>query len=377
MIRKLHVSQFRGYSDFRMERLGSINLLVGGNNSGKTSLLEAIELLLAHGDPRSLWNALSRRGERVWDDEDRRGAAELDICRLFHNYDLQIGSSLEIRASDDFDEQLLRATLLEKLVETPEQDWRQAQLPTFPQEPPFGGTALSLQWKGGSNEEEETLLPLTDRGGLSFDGIRRRPPRREDQRQPVSFVTTSSLSSEEVVLLLSRYVLNPEEEVLLKALRIIEKDIERIAPVAGTQSLPGYGGQNSTRGGVVIKCRNVKTRLPIGTMGDGIWRLLSLALSLIRAEHGVLLVDEIDTGLHYTVMEDMWRLVYLTARRLGVQIFATTHSSDCWKALAAICRDPNIGADATIQHIERGKSQSTSFAGREIIIAAERGFEVR
>ena len=55
-------------------------------------------------------------------------------------------------------------------------------------------------------------------------------------------------------------------------------------------------------------------------------RLLALSLSLIRTEQGILLVDEIDTGLHWTVMEEMWRLVVETARRSSVQVFATTHS---------------------------------------------------
>ncbi|HHC24806.1 MAG TPA: ATP-binding protein [Desulfobacterales bacterium] len=44
----------------------------------------------------------------------------------------------------------------------------------------------------------------------------------------------------------------------------------------------------------------------------------------------MLLIDEIDTGLHFTVMENMWRLITQTAKRLDVQVFATTHNSDCW-----------------------------------------------
>ena len=58
-----------------------------------------------------------------------------------------------------------------------------------------------------------------------------------------------------------------------------------------------------------------------------------MAIALISAKGGVLLIDEIDTGLHYTVMADMWKLIAQTAAELDVQVFATTHSSDCVTAL--------------------------------------------
>lgn len=355
-----------------MRGLSRINLLVGGNNSGKTSLLEAIELLLAQGDPRSIWNGLNKRGERISDEEERRSAAEFDVCRLFYNYYLRVGSGFEIASADEQDRrQSLRATL----VAVKDQPIDESQLSMFPEDVLLGGTALALDYNTTPQERsEETILPLTERGGLAWETLRRRPSKFEDQRVPVSFVSTSSLSTEEVTYLLGRYVLNPEEEFITEALRIIEKDIERIAPVSSSSLNPNF---SSSKGGVVIKLRNIKSRLPIGTMGDGIWRLLSLALSLAKSKGGILLIDEIDTGLHYTVMESMWRLVFVTAQRWGIQIFATTHSSDCWRSLASICRDPKFGMEASLQHIERHASTSKMFSGREMIIASERGFEVR
>ena len=116
-------------------------------------------------------------------------------------------------------------------------------------------------------------------------------------------------------------------------------------------------------------------RVPIGSMGDGVWRLLGIALSLVRAERGILLIDEIDTGLHYSVLVDMWRLVYETAKRLEVQIFATTHSRDCYEALASVAEAGRY--DISLQRIERGKPLAIAFSEAEIVQAAERGIEVR
>src|SRR5262249_16235635 len=111
---------------------------------------------------------------------------------------------------------------------------------------------------------------------------------------------------------------------------------------------------------------------------DGTWRMLALAIALSRAKDGILLVDEIDTGLHYTVMADMWKLISETAKVLNVQVFATTHSYDCVHSLAAICHsDVEQNSEVTLQRIEPNKKRAVPFSESEIRIAAERLIEVR
>jgi AAA15 family ATPase/GTPase len=51
--------------------------------------------------------------------------------------------------------------------------------------------------------------------------------------------------------------------------------------------------------------KNYDQQVPIGSMGDGIWQILGLALSIVNAKDGILMVDEIDTGLHYTAMDNI------------------------------------------------------------------------
>lgn len=128
----------------------------------------------------------------------------------------------------------------------------------------------------------------------------------------------------------------------------------------------------------MVKCAGVEARVPIGSLGDGIWRMLGLILTLVRSEGGVVLIDEIDTSLHFSVMSNMWKLVFETAKRLNVQVFATTHSNDCWISLAELARE-NVSSDSeiTIQRIERGKPQTVAFTEQEIVIAASRAIEVR
>ena len=75
MYSSIRITGYRGLESFRMEGLGRVNLLVGANNSGKTSILECIELLRSAGNPHVLSSIAGRRGEWGYvTDEDARAS---------------------------------------------------------------------------------------------------------------------------------------------------------------------------------------------------------------------------------------------------------------------------------------------------------------
>jgi hypothetical protein len=179
--------------------------------------------------------------------------------------------------------------------------------------------------------------------------------------------------------LFERIVLTPDEKLVEEALHIIDGRIERIASV-NLQNVRSLRVRNTfdSRSGFFVSLSDSEQRVPIGSMGDGIWRILGLALAIIYAKDGYLFVDEIDTGLHFTAMSNMWQMICKTAQRLNVQVFATTHNSDCWMSLASIAQQENVTEDGIrIHRIEKGKEKSVVFTEPQIVIAAEREIEVR
>jgi len=367
MIRSLIIDGYRGFAQFEMQDVVAVNLLVGRNNSGKTSLLEALLLLAGHGDPSVLWGAMNRRGERfVLEARDSRGRYhEIDVCHLFHGHKVGIGTAFTITATRDDAPQRISYSI------------RQAPQQSLPfteeAEVPAGTMALVIE---GGSSKEPTSLELTARGGLTFDTIRRNPTRavRPDELNHINYVGTESMDPEELGRLWEGVVLKPEEERIIEALRTIEPMIERIAFVPSTPRFPRL----VDRSGFIVKLSNGEEPVPIGSMGDGIWRMLALALASSRPQGGLLLVDEIDTGLHYTVMKDMWRLIRTVSAKFGLQVFATSHSDDCIQSLAAICREDSVGpGQVCIHRIEPELGQSIRFTEPEIIAAAERRIEVR
>jgi AAA15 family ATPase/GTPase len=375
MLKSIKIENFRGFKTFELQQLGRINLLVGTNNSGKTSVLEAIQLLCSPKNFEPLHELMNNRGEYfLSDDKVRR---ELDICHLFYGHDINIESqfsisglnneskeklviSIEVRNNSQT-KQLTLFDELDNIISFDENENDSLQELDF-----------KIEWIH-KEQEEAVRFPLSYNNGLRTDLIRRL---RRDTRYKsgTQFVTSSSLTTERMVELFDQVVLTPDEELVLQALQSIEPKIERIASI----SSPGIKNYAESRAGFAVRLSPDHQRIPIGSMGDGIWRMLGLALATVCASNGVLFVDEIDTGLHFSTMSDMWKMIWETAKRLNLQVFATTHNSDCWRSLATIaCREDATEDGITIQRIERGKPKAVAFTQKEIVIAAEREIEVR
>jgi predicted ATPase len=93
-------------------------------------------------------------------------------------------------------------------------------------------------------------------------------------------------------------------------------------------------------------------RLPLRSMGDGLTKLFHIALAAASAPQGVLLIDEFENGLHWSVQEKLWKALARAARDFNVQVFSTTHSRDCIESFAAAAID--AGPDgASIYRLER------------------------
>lgn len=238
-----------------------------------------------------------------------------------------------------------------------------------------GELGLALKWTGRDYEYDRKIR-FSSNGGIVRDkGLKIDTIYGKEKSVKTQFVNSFSLESKELMALFDDVVLTDEEESSIETLQIIEPTIERIA-VANSARYANTGSW--ARSGFLVRCSGSNQRIPIGSMGDSIWRLLGLALASRGAAGGVLLVDDIYTGFHYSVMSDIWKMLWTTAKRLDVQVFATTHNNDCWESLASIVKDESTEQDKiTIQRIERDRKTAVNFSDIEIKIAAEEDIEVR
>jgi AAA15 family ATPase/GTPase len=118
--------------------------------------------------------------------------------------------------------------------------------------------------------------------------------------------------------------------------------------------------------------------VPIPFMGDGVKRVLSIVLAIASASGGVVLIDEIENGLHYSVQKQVWQAIAEAARRLDVQVFATTHSWECLaKAHEAFAEDEVYDFRWHRLQEVRGEIQVVSHDREMIEAALYNGVEIR
>ena len=253
MLNLLTVRGYRSFRDYQMTDLARVNLMVGKNNCGKTSILEAIELLVS-GDPSALRDSALRRNELT-----ENGA---DISHVFYGHVSTPDTSFELSGHDDRPQ--LTATIL---------------LPDDASDALKPGPARLLRIDHG---ERTQILRVNENGVLpnvSFPGTPSRAARFLDSDARPMHAAWNSVLAE------------GRSTEVVEALQLLEPEVDEIV----------YPTGGEPRRGIELGRRDSDRRLPIGSYGDGMRRLLALSLGLIDGADGCVLIDEIDTGLHWTV----------------------------------------------------------------------------
>lgn len=372
-IENIAVKGFRGFKELRVSGFGKVNLVTGKNNAGKSSLLEAVRILVTGGALDTLQAILNYREETNEAGEARRELVGLDFGpyrSLFTGFpDLSARSaSFSIQATGllpPSQSSLLATARWAVQQEDPERGTVRYRVveDLFGDAP--GVPALEL-----AVGERRRVVPLYRRGlvrrplGLSL-GDSGQAPVRCVYLDPFSSRATGQLG-----VLWDAVALTDAQDEVLKALQLISPDIEGI-------SMIGSDGPRLLARTAIVKSRQFDSPVPLRTFGDGVNRLFGIVLSLCNARNGVLLIDEFENGLHYSVQASIWATIFRLASEFNVQVFATTHSRDCVQAFQeAATESPQDGLLLRLTR-QADTVAATVFDERELAIATRNDIEVR
>jgi len=324
MITDFLVQNYRRFSRFNVENMSRVNVFVGRNNAGKTSLLEALYLYSMGLDVDVLQSIAFRRGEVVL---DLKSSAQVDCSHFFNGHKVKNDMTIQLGTKANY----------YKLKIAPYVDPALDQS-IFALDPEpvgmdslvrFGATVLQTR----GNDVDRRICEM----GLTAEGVvlktNRFVPVSAANRNRNYFILPDSLDHSMLSSLWNKVQLANKEEDVIRALRILEPRAQSLGFL-----LPEQIGRYVSRplSGVVLGMEGYGKKLPLGSLGDGMKRLLAIALALTCSKGGALLIDEVDAGFHYSVMKDLWRLIIKTAKLNDVQVFVTTHSIDCLRGLSVL-----------------------------------------
>jgi hypothetical protein len=330
----LRIVGFRAFKELEIKRLGRVNLLTGKNNSGKSSVLEALRLYASAGSKNLMQELVDSRDEST--PTERR--TELPVLNLFHGRitvsDLPRGFRFEIGPMRIDADRLIA-----------EAGWWDMDI----------GPAVKLKF--GVRDRAVITLGHKDQIYLS-----------ELESFAAQYVGPLGVSAETVGEMWKGINLTDLEDQLVACLKLIAQDVERVSV------LPSGSGDRPIP---FVRVKGASRPIPLRSLGDGMNRLFGIGLALVNAQNGFLLIDEIENGIHYSVQPRLWKFIVQNAERLNVQVFATTHSWDCITAFQEATN--GNGSDGMLIRLDwrDGAVRAVELTEDQLAIVTEQRIEVR
>lgn len=313
-IKDISIQSFKGIKDLKLEDLKSINILVGDNNSKKTTVLEAIELFERPYDFISHIKIVSRK-------YNIKNIRYNKIKEMFYNYDLEN----EININLNMKEKLNTLSIKGKEEQLVYMDGDNKDKIND-----FDRTILRYEFNNESkefimNDNQESFIRSKKQVKLLNIGY----------MMPIdTYINDSSIEA------IDKVIQKGEKQRLIDILKIFDKNIVDL---------------NFTLDREIYITTNDKISMNISSFGDGFKKVIILISKIIESENGILLVDEIETGIHKDIINNIFKEIINNSQLYNTQVIATTHSLEVIGAL--LNKFNNNLDDIAVYRLEEFKGQ--------------------
>jgi len=340
VLQTLSLLAYRGISKLTLADLAPVSLIVGANNSGKSSILEAAGLLLRPPDPAQ-WLSAVRHRDADMPLIDGLWSLFPDAGAMHPEDGLQLSRPLVVQGVTSGGPRIVAAQCQasEQVGTTEAADLTARIVITVDDDPP-----LTLKFPAPAAIAHQV------------------PMFRVFAVTPATHYSTQAMVEH-----LSAVVAQGKKQLAVQLLQVFEPEVEDLDVFASR----GREGVYVTHGkrGVV----------DLSSFGDGMRRAAALSLALARATQGVLLVDEIETGIHPAVLRQVLGKLLQAASASSVQILATTHSLEAIDALIGGAEDMSETASLAAFWIKRvdGERQARRYDFEKLRRLRGEGLDIR
>ena len=299
--KSIEIKNFRGIDHLTIDDCSRVNVFLGQNNSGKTSILECLLLIMGMSSP-DMPQSLNRIRSR----NNMAGVA--DVRYMFNNLVLSNSPEIIARQTDDLQRHLKLS--LSYVFDEKEQTVQ----PNGPM--PISESMSLINTLEMLFDVVEGEKSKNYRSSLTFNqaGIITNRTLAEGyvEKDFVGLITADLLSGN-LVNDLSELFKRKQKDLVLERLAIFDKAIYTI-DILNNDVYIGFEGINEL--------------LPLGMTGDGLRRYLNIVACSANPMTNIIVIDEIDNGLHYSAYKKLWEAIFALAKTTNKQVFITTHSKE-------------------------------------------------
>ncbi len=347
-IEELAIRNFRCIKDLSLKGLQDINVFVGDNNAGKTSLLEAIFLATGISSPNLTLNIEYFRNFP-------RESSE-DFKYIFN--DLNLENSIEIKVKF---EEFSRKLLIEPKYQESKiiSDKNKKEFSVNPQdESEEYGDIIGLNYEFEiSGSRYNTSIKFDREKGYKIDILK-------DYKEEIfgAFISPVSFSIVDLVRKISNIIKKKRSKEFIKLLKLFDNRISGVA----------------TENSVLVDI-GLDEYVPYQILGRGFATYLSIVSSFFEDKiNSNLVIDDIETGLHYSALNTLWKSIIKLSKEKNIQLFASTQSLENINALYnQVKNDNSIGVK--VYRLERinGEIEVVDYSYEDLKNSLESNFEIR
>ena len=298
--KNIEINNFRSIGHLKIDDFSRVNVFLGQNNSGKSSVLEAITLSLGMSNPDLPQNINAVRTRRPL-------SIFTDIKYLFHNMNVATPPEITLEQTNGTTRHLnLRLTyVFDELAEPKNEPIQQTGAAVYVNTLEMN---FDVSLPDKKNQKYKSWLRVNPAGIVvnrkMADGY---------IEQLRGWLISADLMSNNLINDLTELFKRNQKNIVLAALKLFDENIISIEILSDDVYI-GFDG--------------VSEMLPSRMTGDGLRRYLNIVACAVNPMTAIVMIDEIDNGLHYSVYKKLWKAIFAMATNLDKQIFVTTHSKE-------------------------------------------------
>lgn len=349
MIHNININNYRGLNSLKIKNLSKLTLIGGKNNCSKTSILESIFMLYNLDDFTIFQKINSSRGISL---------IPLDIRFTFNSffYDFSLDNKIQITVNNNiknFQEEGMRLSFEKNYIR---------KINNIQMNSNFSTEALKIDSMKGSNIFGEMYVSTAQQG---FN-IEIKKPIDKNKTSVIFFPSRVASNYEDNSERFGKLELKNSTEGIINILKIFVPTLKSLATIKIGPSSMIYADIGK------------KDKVPISSMGDGITRLFSIILAIATNENGIILIDEIENGLHYSVIKEIWLGIAKASEDFNCQVICTTHSHEFLTYVNEVVQKNNITDFSYIRLSKKDENIEGKYFDKDLLdIALKNDLEIR